>query len=198
MADNFKGLGKETLASALEIKNSMKDIGIATQDLNKLLQGTQSYLVNVSSEFKEITKAANGVANLQEKAKRSSTATKEAFVEQNKQLNIVKSLNIQIDDLYRASVTATGETKINLELQSKSLAAARDNAQTLANDFKSIAESSAELDNSTEIFSLLAKITSQTPLLKAFSEPFESAAEAARKTVMSNAHNQITQTNFLI
>lgn len=191
MADNFKGLSKETLASALEIKNSMKDIGIATQDLNKLLQGTQSYLVNVSSEFKEITKAANGVANLQEKAKRSSTATKEAFIEQNKQLNIVKTLNIQIDDLYRASVDATDETKINLELQSKSLAAARDNAQTLANDFKSIAESSAELDNSTEVFSLLAKITSQTPLLKAFSEPFESAAEAARKTVMSNAQNQI-------
>jgi methyl-accepting chemotaxis protein len=99
MADKFKGLDKETLASALDIKNSMKDIGIATQDLNKRLQRTNSILVDVGSEFNKISKAANNVADLQEKAKKSSTATKDAFTEQIKQLNIVKTLNIQIDNL---------------------------------------------------------------------------------------------------
>jgi hypothetical protein len=187
MADNFKGLSKETLASALEIKNSMKDIGMATQDLNKLLQSTSGYLVNVSSEFNKISNAAGKVADLQEQARRSSAATQKAFVEQGKQLSIVKSLNIQIDDLYRAASKETKTTKFNLEKQAQNLAAARDNAQALADNFKSIAESSAELDSSTEVFSLLAEIMSSTPLLKTFSGPFEAAAEASRKQVLENA-----------
>jgi methyl-accepting chemotaxis protein len=187
MADKFKGLDKETLASALEIKNSMKDIGMATQDLNKRLQRTNSILVDVGSEFNKISKAANNVADLQEKAKRSSTATKDAFTEQIKQLNIVKTLNIQIDNLYRASKTTSGETKANLELQTKNLSAARDNAQALANDFKSIAESSAELSNSTLIFSTLAEVASSAKGLKTFAAPFEAAAEASRKQVLENA-----------
>jgi hypothetical protein len=187
MADKFKGLDKETLASALEIKNSMKDIGMATQDLNRRLQRTNSILVDVGSEFNKISKAANTVADLQEKAKRSSTATKDAFTEQIKQLNIVKTLNIQIDNLYRASKAASGEIKANLELQAKNLSAARDNAQALANDFKSIAESSAELSNSTLIFSTLAEVASSAKGLKTFAAPFEAAAEASRKQVLENA-----------
>jgi hypothetical protein len=191
MADKFKGLDKETLASALEIKNSMKDIGMATQDLNKRLQRTNSILVDVGSEFNKISKAANTVADLQEKAKRSSTATKDAFTEQIKQLNIVKTLNIQIDNLYRASKVTSGqfaaENKANLELQAKNLSAARDNAQALANDFKSIAESSAELSNSTLIFSTLAEVASSAKGLKTFAVPFEAAAEASRKQVLENA-----------
>ena len=99
MADNFKGLNDDTLKSAESIKSSMKDISLAARDINKELIQTNSYLASYEDQFSNISKSASKVADLQKKAQSTSKATTDAIKEQNKQLNIVKTLNIQIDNL---------------------------------------------------------------------------------------------------
>ena len=190
MADNFKGLDENTLKSAEGIKSSMKDISLAARDLNKELVKTRSYLASYETQFNDISKSASKVTDLQKKAQSTSKATVDAVKEQNKQLNITKTLNIQIDNLYKAAAISTGTTKYNLEKQALTLAAARDNAQQLAADFSSIANDSAKLDKSTRFFTLLSDVVKDIPGLRQFSAPFEKASEAARKQVISNAKNK--------
>jgi hypothetical protein len=193
MADNFKGLDENTLKSAEGIKSSMKDISLAARDLNKELVKTRSYLASYETQFNDISKSASKVADLQKKAQSTSKATVDAVKEQNKQLNIIKTLNIQIDNLYKAAAISTKATKYNLEKQALTLAAARDNAQQLAADFSSIANDSAKLDKSTRFFTLLSDVAKDIPGLRQFSTPFEKASEAARKQVISNVKNKEIQ-----
>jgi hypothetical protein len=190
MAEEFKGLNKETLAAAIDIKNAMTELDVVTSSLNRRLQQSSAYLVNIKNEFNTIKSGANKVAEIQSKIVKSSVGTKIALTEQAKQLNTIKTLNIQIDNLYRAAFEETGEIKYNLEQQAKNLESARDNAQELAKNFGQLASDSAKLDKSTTWFSSLSEFTSKTPLLKSFSGPFEAAAEASRETVLNNAKNQ--------
>jgi len=187
MADEFKGLNKETSEVAVSIKNSMREIGISTQALDKQLQKTKGYLIDINDEYQGIRQSSGQVAKLQQEAQKSNKATEKAIVEQNKQLNISKTLNIQIDNLYTAALNATGKTQENLLKQAKNLTAARDNADKLANSFESIAEDSSKLDKSTMWFGALSNIVKDIPGLRAFAKPFEEASEAARKQVITNA-----------
>jgi hypothetical protein len=187
MADDFKGLNKETLSTAIGISNSMKEIGIATQSIEAKLRTSSSHLSNIRQDYLSIGTAANRVVKLQNEAAKSSKATSEAIKEQNKQLNIVKNLNIQIDILYAASANSTGKTRDNLLKQAQNVSAARDNASKLADVFEDIANDSSKLDKSTKFFGNISKIASDIPILRKFSEPFEKAAEAARQQVLSNA-----------
>jgi hypothetical protein len=187
MADDFKGLNKETLGTAIGIQNSMKEIGIATQSIEAKLRTSSSHLSNIRQDYLSIGTAANRVVKLQNEAAKSSKATSEAIKEQNKQLNIVKNLNIQIDILYAASANSTGKTRDNLLKQAQNVSAARDNASKLADVFEDIANDSSKLDKSTKFFGNISKIASDIPILRKFSEPFEKAAEAARQQVLSNA-----------
>jgi hypothetical protein len=193
MADNFKGLNDDTLKSTESIKSSMKDISLAARDINKELIQTNSYLASYEDQFSNISKSASKVADLQKKAQSTSKATTDAIKEQNKQLNIVKTLNIQIDNLYKAASISTGVVKYNLQKQALTLAAARDNAQQLADNFISIANDSAKLDKSTRFFTLLSGVIKDIPGLRQFSTPFEKATEAVRKQVISNVKNKEIQ-----
>jgi hypothetical protein len=187
MADDFKGLNKETLSTAIGISNSMKEIGIATQSIEAKLKKSSGYLTNIKDSYDNIKRSANRVVDLQKEAAKSSKATTDAIKEQNKQLSIVDTLNIQIDKLYAASTNSTGKTRDNLLKQAQNISAARDNASKLADVFEDIANDSSKLDKSTKFFGNLSKIVSDIPVLRKFSAPFEKAAEAARQQVLSNA-----------
>jgi hypothetical protein len=187
MADDFKGLNKETLSTAIGISNSMKEIGIATQSIESKLKNSSGYLTEIEKDYNSIRNSANRVVKLQREASISSKTTSEAIKEQSKQLDIVEKLNIQIDKLYTASSNSTGKTRDNLLKQAQNISAARDNASKLADVFGDIADDSSKLDKSTKFFGNLSKIVSDIPILRKFSEPFEKAAEAARQQVLSNA-----------
>ena len=187
MAEDFKGLNKETADVAVSIKNSMREIGISTQALDKQLQKSKGYLIDINDEYQGIRQSAGQVAKLQLEAQKSNKATEKAIVEQNKQLNISKTLNTQIDNLYEAALNATGKTQENLLKQAKNLTAARDNADKLANSFESIAKDSSKLDKATMWFGAVSNVVKDIPGLRTFSKPFETAAEAARQQVINNA-----------
>jgi hypothetical protein len=197
MAEEFKGLGNEALKNVQGVRDTMREVDLAVRDLNKQLTKTGLIATDTRAEFTIINTSAKKFADLQDQASRSSKSTVDAIKEQQKQLNIVRSLNVRIDDLYKqAAITAkstnqnSAETAFNLKRQAENLANARDNAKTLANEFSKLAEDSSKLDSSTQFFDFLSKTASDIPILRKFSTPFEKAAEAARIQVLENAKNK--------
>jgi len=194
MAEEFKGLSNEALKNIQGVKDTMREIDLAVRDLNKQLRQTEQLAVNTSTEFSAINSSAKKFSDIQDQASRSSKATVDAIKEQQKQLNIVRSLNIRIDDLYRqAAVLSKKNTEesakaaFNLKKQAENLANARDNAKILSTEYSQLANDSSKLDRSTMWFSALSEFGQGIPGLKTFSKPFQEAAEAARKQVIENA-----------
>jgi hypothetical protein len=187
MAEEFKGLGNEALRNVQGVRDTMREIDLSVRDLNKQLSQTGQLAATTSTEFSAINTSAKKFADIQDQASRSSKATTDAIKEQQKQLSIVRSLNVRIDDLYRTASKTTGEAAFNLKKQAQNLANARDNAKVLANEYTRLAEDSSKLDKSTLWFSSFAEFSQGIPGLKAFSKPFQEAAEAARKQVIENA-----------
>ncbi len=194
MAEEFKGLSNEALKNIQGVKDTMREIDLAVRDLNKQLRQTSQLAVDTSTEFSAINSSAKKFADIQDQASRSSKATTDAIKEQQKQLNIVRSLNVRIDDLYRqAAVLSKKNTEesakaaFNLKKQAENLANARDNAKILSTEYTQLADDSSRLDRSTMWFSALSDLSQSTPGLRAFSRPFQEAAEAARKQVIENA-----------
>ena len=187
MADEFKGFSNESLKNVQGVRDTMREVDLAVRDLNKQLTNTGRQAATVSTEFSTINTSAKKFADLQDQASKSSKGTTDAIKEQQKQLNIVRSLNVRIDELYRQASTTTNVAAFNLKRQAENLANARDNAKTLANEYTKLAEDSSQLDKSTMWFSALSEFSQGIPGLKTFSKPFQDAAEAARKQVLENA-----------
>jgi hypothetical protein len=208
MAEEFKGLSNEALKNIQGVRDTMREIDLAVRDLNKQLRQTGQQAADASTEFSAINSSAKKFADIQDQASRSSKATVDAIKEQQKQLNIVRSLNIRIDDLYRQAAVLSKDNNeksakaaFNLKKQAENLANARDNAKILSTEYTQLADDSSRLDKSTMWFSALSDLSQSTPGLRAFSKPFQEAAEAARKQVIENAKtvtlkeriNQLTQ-----
>lgn len=194
MAEEFKGFSNESLRNVQGVRDAMREVDLAIRDLNKQLTQTGRKAEDIRSEFSSISNSAKKFADLQDQASRSSKATTDSIKEQQKQLNIVRSLNVRIDDLYKqAAITAkegkkdSAETAFNLKKQAENLANARDNAKVLATEYGKLAEDSSKLDRSTMWFSAFSEFSQGIPGLKSFSQPFQDAAEAARKQVLENA-----------
>jgi hypothetical protein len=187
MAEEFKGLSNESLRNVQGVRDTMREVDLAVRDLNRKLTSTNQSLADVRSEFSNISNSAKKFADLQDQASRSSKATTDSIKEQQKQLSIVRSLNVRIDELYRAASKVTNEAAFNLKRQAQNLADARDNAKVLATEYGKLAEDSSKLDKSTIWFSAFSDFSQSIPGLKAFSQPFQEAAEAARKQVLENA-----------
>jgi len=187
MAEEFKGLSNESLRNVQGVRDTMREVDLTVRDLNKQLASTNQLTVDVRSEFSTINNSAKKFADLQDQASRSSKATTDSIKEQQKQLNIVRSLNVRIDDLYRSTSKVTGVAAFNLKRQAQNLADARDNAKILATEYTRLAEDSAKLDKSTQFFLTLSEFTQDIRGLRTFSKPFQEAAEAARKQVIENA-----------
>lgn len=187
MAEEFKGLSNESLRNVQGVRDTMREVDLAVRDLNRQLASTNQLTADVRSEFSTINNSAKKFADLQDQASRSSKATTDSIKEQQKQLNIVRSLNVRIDDLYRSASKVTGVAAFNLKRQAQNLADARDNAKILATEYTRLAEDSAKLDKSTQFFLTLSEFTQDIRGLRTFSKPFQEAAEAARKQVIENA-----------
>jgi hypothetical protein len=187
MAEDFKGLGNEALRNVQGVRDTMREIDLSVRDLNRQLSQTDKLTQEVRSEFTNINNSAKKFADLQDQASRSAKGTTDAIKEQQKQLSIVRSLNVRIDELYKSASGKTGEAAFNLKRQAENLANARDNAKTLANEYGKLAEDSSKLDKSTMWFSAFSEFSQGIPGLKAFSQPFQEAAEASRKQVLENA-----------
>jgi methyl-accepting chemotaxis protein len=149
MAEEFKGLGNEALRNVQGVRDTMREIDLSVRDLNRQLSQTDKLTQEVRSEFTNISNSAKKFADLQDQASRSAKGTTDAIKEQQKQLSIVRSLNVRIDELYKAASGKTGVAAFNLKRQAENLANARDNAKVLANEYTRLAEDSSKLDKST-------------------------------------------------
>jgi plasmid maintenance system antidote protein VapI len=187
MAEEFKGFSNETLKNAQSVRDSMQEISLEVRNINKELRSQAQFGADINKEFSAIVSSAAKVADLQNKALKGSQGTADALKEQQKQLNIVRTLNVKIDELYNKAEISSGKTKENFISQARNLASARDNAKELASDIGQIANDSAKLDNKTQFFDGIAQVAKDIPGLRKLSGPFEAAAEAARKTVLENA-----------
>ena len=185
--ESFSGLNEQSIKNAQKIKSEIGEIQGSFQRLSILLGSNADLLKGISDSFIKISKATDDVAKLQEKAKNNSEGTAKALQEQQKQLNIVKNLNAQIDILYERAEESSGRTKSNLKSQAQNIAEARDRARQLADIFGEIVEDSVKLDKSTIFFSKISEVLKGTPILKSFAGPFEAASKAARQTVLDNA-----------
>lgn len=190
MADEFKGFSNESLKNVQGVRDTMREVDLAVRDLNKQLTVTDRIAADTRAEFTNISNSAKKFADLQDQASRSAKGTTDAIKEQQKQLSIVRSLNVRIDELYKSASGQTNEAAFNLKRQAENLANARDNAKTLANEYTKLAEDSSQLDKSTMWFSALSEFSQGIPGLKTFSKPFQDAAEAARMQVLENAKNK--------
>jgi len=183
----MQGFTPEDLKRIVEIKNVTADVRKTVNSIGKEFKTAGELAAEVSKEFSDINSSANQFAKIQEEASKSSSATLKAIKEQSKQQNVVKTLNIQIDNLYNRSLKSNQQTSKVLLRQAGALSVARDNAQSLADSFGDLAESSAEVDNNTVFFSSLSEFVKDIPGLRKLSGPFEDAARASRETVLSNA-----------
>ena len=191
MAEEFKGLNKETLKNVESIKSSMLDIAKATANANKSLQDAGGYLTSYQSSYSAINSSASKFSQIQLEASKSAKATTEAFKEQQKQLSVVRSINAQIDNLYQSMAKASAEEVRLIKRQVENLASARDNAKELAGVFSNLVDDSAKLDKSTKYFSALSEVVKDIPGLRKLSSPFEAASKAARETVINNLKNKV-------
>lgn len=187
MADEFKGISNESLRNVESLKGSMKEISQAAAATQKSLGNLGAGISDYASNFRDITNSASKFASLQDEAQKSANATSKAFVEQQKQLSVIRSLNAQIDNLYDQMGKASIEQQAVLKRQVENLSAARDNARELAKEFGSLAEDSAKLDKSTMWFSALSKVATDIPGLRKVAGPFEAAAKASREVALNNA-----------
>lgn len=183
--DNLSGLNKQTLNNARDIQDSMSEIASAASTLSKALKDVDGNTAGIDVNFRGIRNSAKEVAATQAAAERSSTGTAKALKEQGKNLNYVKELNLAIDKLYTSASTATGDTKTNLLNQARNLASARDNAKALAGVYEDIANDSAKLDKSSQVFEGMAEIATKY-FGSNFAKPFERAKEAAREQYILN------------
>ena len=193
MAEEFKGINNETLRQVQSVASSMKDIETATRSANRSLEKQGSFLAAFQASYTAINSSVNKFAEIQDKSRKSAAATSDAIKEQQKQLSVVRTLNAQIDNLYKSMLTASEEEVRVIKRQVENLSSARDNAKELSRYYTQLADDSSKLDKSTLWFSSLSEVVKDIPGLRKLSGPFEEAAKAARETVLSNA--QIKSTN---
>ena len=187
MADDFRSLNKDTLKNVEAIKSSLSDIKDSYNATNKSLQRQQELRQNSIRQINSINNSADKFAQLQREAEKSAAGTSKALQEQQKNLNVIKQLNAQIENLYAQQARTTKKTvKDTLQRQINNLANAKDNAKELADEYGRMAEDSAKLDKSTAFFSQISEIVKDIPGLRKLSGPFEAAAEASRETVINN------------
>jgi regulator of replication initiation timing len=187
MAEDFRSLGKEALQTAQGIKNAVGEIIESNKTLVSELGKGETRLSNLSTQYNSIKNSANDLVRVQEMVTQRAKGTSEAIKYQNKLLGDVKNINAEIYNLYASSLVVKGKEKIVLMELAKNAAALRDNAKDLANEYKSLAEDSAKLDRRTQFFSSLSEVARDIPGLRKLSEPFNAAAESARKAVIYNA-----------
>jgi hypothetical protein len=186
----MEGFTPEDLKRIVEIKNITANVERTFKGLNKEFQTAGHLVAEVSREFKDINKGADQFVKLQDEATKSSSATLKAIKEQTKQQNVVRTLNIQIDDLYNRSLKSNEKTSRILLRQADTLSVARDSAQGLVNSFGDLAKSSAKIDSSTVWFSAFSEFVGDIKGLRKLSSPFDAAAQASRETVLNNAKSQ--------
>jgi hypothetical protein len=186
----MEGFTPEDLKRIIEIRNVTDNVKRTFNSLNKEFKLTGDLVAKVGSEFNTINSGTDQFVKLQNEASKSSSATLKAIKEQTKQQNVVKTLNIQIDELYTRALNTTGKQSKVLLKQADTLSVARDNARSLASSFDDLARSSSKIDNSTVWFSSLSEFVQDIPGLRKLSGPFAAAAEASRETVLNNAKNK--------
>jgi len=187
MAEEFKGINNETLRQVQSVASSMKDIETATRSANRSLEKQGSFLAAFQASYTAINSSVNKFAEIQDKSRKSAAATSDAIKEQQKQLSVVRTLNAQIDNLYKSMLTSSEEEVRVIKRQVENLSSARDNAKELSRYYTQLADDSSKLDKSTLWFSSLSEVVKDIPGLRKLSSPFEEAAKAARETVLSNA-----------
>ena len=168
------------------IKN-VQAINIAAQDAAKNLKQANQEARAIADAFADVGKnlasvatSANKFAGIQEEIKKSSSGTVKAVKEQNKLENQAKNLQAQALIL---SQSALKKDRQRAEI----LANQAGNAKELADAYGELADEAAKLDGRTSFFSGIAEVVKDIPGLRKLSGPFEDAANAARKTVLSNA-----------
>ena len=105
----MKGFTPEDLKTIIEIKNVTANIEETFKNLNNITKKSSQLTAEVKDEFKKLNKDASDFVDIQTEAAKSSSATAKAIKEQTTQQNVVKTLNIQIDNLYNRALTATGQ-----------------------------------------------------------------------------------------
>jgi hypothetical protein len=185
----LEGFSDDLLRNVQSVQDSMLDISSSTARFSRELRNAGELQTDIAGAYRGIRESANKVAEIQERAKKSSKGTADAIAQQNKQADIARQLNLKIDALYARANSTTGSVRENLLKQAQNLANARDNAKELAKSYQQIAEDSARLDKASTFYDKMSQVMKGVPLLKNLSGPFEKAAEAARKTALENAKN---------
>jgi len=183
----LEGLGKDDLKRVLEIRSAIGDVKSAITAGNAELKKLGQSFVNLNTEVNKVASEAKSFAELQDKAAESAKATTEAIKKEAQQLSIVRTLNLEINNLTNRAIGANEKNAKALLDQARRLGSAKDSAQELANEFGKLASSSSQLDRNTMWFTGFSEFVSDIPGLRALSGPFQDAAKASRETLINNA-----------
>ena len=183
----LEGLGKDDLKRVLEIRSAIGDVKSAITAGNAELKKLGQSFTNLNTEVNKVASEAKSFAELQDKAAESAKATTEAIKKEAQQLSIVRTLNLEINNLTNRAIGANEKNAKALLDQARRLGSAKDSAQELANEFGKLASSSSQLDSNTMWFTGFSEFVSDIPGLRVLSGPFQDAAKASRETLINNA-----------
>ena len=183
MADETPNIDQQFIERASEIKSIFGDIVSSTASLNRALRTAGESTTNIGATYRALISSASKVAELQEKAKKSSEGTQKILEEKRRIQSKERELTAEINRLTAVAVTQTGQTRANTLKLAENLSNARDEAGQLEKLYQEMADQAARLDKSTQFFSVASTFIGSIPGLRAFAGPFKEAEEAARRTV---------------
>jgi hypothetical protein len=181
MADNLQGFNDELASNAVNAAQRIGEIQDAVRSLRRVLQGET---VSTTKEFTDLTASANKFKLLQEKAAKSGKEINKLYQEQSKIHDTITRLSTKIQIANEKAFLASGKQRKNLEKQAEALMHMRDEAKQLSGLYEQLVTSTSKLDKSSAYFTQLSKVVDKIPILTKFQQPFEKAAEAARKTAI--------------
>lgn len=181
MADNLQGFNDELASNAVNAAQRIGEIQDAVRSLRRVLQGET---VSTTKEFTDLTASANKFKLLQEKAAKSGKEINKLYQEQSKIHDTITRLSTKIQIANEKAFLASGKQRKNLEKQAEALMHMRDEAKQLSGLYEQLVTSTSKLDKSSAYFTQLSKVVDKIPILNKFQQPFEKAAEAARKTAI--------------
>jgi len=181
MADNLQGFNEELASNAVNAAQRIGEIQDAVRSLRKVLQGDN---VNTVREYRDLINAADKFKNLQSKVTRSGKDFNLLIKDQIKIQDSISRLSTKIQIANERVLVSSGKQRKNLEKQVDALVAMRDEARDLDKYYQNLIHSTKQLNTQSNYFTELSKLVNKIPILKRFQQPFEKAAEAARKTAI--------------
>ena len=185
MAEEFDPKNIEKIeASARESRSIINEMSESIKDFNRQTSSGARIGATLFREFKgiakiseDLNKKAAKLATTKDASKKLTESIKDLQVRQN-------SLADRANEMAAKAATSYGGAKTQFEQSARHLADMAREAGVVKDNYIELRKEAIKLDESTKFFTGASKFVNSIPGLKAFSGPFDEAAESARQALL--------------